>query len=351
MVFNILKSKKAEGSVSTAIKVVISVVLGSLVLLGAISLIDTTIGPALNNTLNTQQDEEITNPIDLTNPIMVTYGLGDVNQDRSVNENDIEYFTRFVNGWEGYNVLKEQGDVNGDSLIDLNDLYEIKNMVAFNNLNHSGIIPKNATYTVRSTGEVLNAGDSFPETVGNLDIYRYKDYTYIYNGQIQSALSGQSVDEIAGFVDISGWNVTVFDNQSKTSYGSILESINGKSITGMISTFYLGGQNIVEPPKIPDTVIYMNNTFSFCSQLSRIPEIPEGVTNMDSTFVQCGKIFEQNVTLPKTVLNIDSAFLSCGISGILKVPCTASPTDKSSIFGPYEASQTVEVYHYEGCGH
>lgn len=177
MVFNILKSKKAEGSVSTAIKVVISVVLGGLILLGTIGLIDTTVGPALNDTLNTQQGEEISNPINLSNPSVSEIKPGDVNFDGFINENDVEYLTRYLNGWEGYGWenshlvtdYMSKVDLDSNDIIDTEDLELLKEMIIANSIHHSGFIPKGAKYTVRSTGKVLEEGDLFPETIEDLD--------------------------------------------------------------------------------------------------------------------------------------------------------------------------------------
>lgn len=115
-------------------------------------------------------------------------------------------------------------------------------------LNHFGTIPEGATYT-QADGTVLNADDSFPETLQPLDAYRYGDYTYVYsasrNGYVEPYT--ESFNNQFEKDNYNGWLVTIIqeDNDGsyygyilkKNEYGAILESINGQPITNVDYTF------------------------------------------------------------------------------------------------------------------
>ena len=97
-------------------------------------------------------------------------------------------------------------------------------------ITRSDIIPEGATYTVKATNTVLSAGQAFPETPANGDIYQEGDYQYTYL--------------------TSEWAVKV-KNTSKSSYGEFLSEIAGKPVTHMYGTFD-DCQSLVNAPKIPE---------------------------------------------------------------------------------------------------
>ncbi|MEE0809148.1 MAG: prepilin-type N-terminal cleavage/methylation domain-containing protein [Acutalibacteraceae bacterium] len=136
-------------------------------------------------------------------------------------------------------------------------------------LNPSGIIPEGAIYK-RQDGTVFNAGDSFPDDFELFDEYHYADYYYVFD---------------CYYDQYWGWTVCVKD-WSKSSYGAILESINGKPIIGLYETFGCL-PNITTAPKIPDSVINLDYAFMECPKLTEAPEIPSGVLGMTNAFSDC----------------------------------------------------------------
>lgn len=116
------KSKKAEGSVSTAITVIISVVLGGLVLIGIMKLIDNNVSPAMAKTFDEQQIN-----VSRVVPEEDVYGLGDINKDGIIDSNDYDYLEKYLAGKAGYQCpTLDVGDMNKDGKINSSDLSVLK---------------------------------------------------------------------------------------------------------------------------------------------------------------------------------------------------------------------------------
>lgn len=180
-------------------------------------------------------------------------------------------------------------------------------------IEHSGVIPYGGTYYVMATGndfetckgdfslakETLTAGDEFPDTVNDGDVYVYGDYEYRYN-------YGYEGDWFKCYCD--GWGATVIDN-SKSSYSNMLQKINGKDITNAIGT-YRDCSRLKYSPAIPLTVIYMDGTYYRCTSLAEAPVIHNGVIALASTFYECISIKEAP-ELPLSVTYIGQTFWGC----------------------------------------
>ncbi len=259
-----------------------------------------------------------------------------------------EYLATLSNGLHTLTIVSSDGSA----------ICEFNVNITFELGTPSNPIPDGATYTISATGEILQAGDNFPETVSNKDIYTYGDYEYRYN-QSYSSLNAKWMSDTTQ----NGWGVRVLDN-TKTTYGTILESINGKPVTDMSSTFE-GCTSLVTAPAIPSSVTDMSSTFRDCASLVVGPIIPESVKTMGYTFYGCSSL--KNVQaipygvvymkcafgdctslvtvpgIPSSVTNLDSAFRGCtSLNCILSVPCGVIATS---------AGVKVERYHFEGCGH
>ncbi len=154
------------------------------------------------------------------------------------------------------------------------------------------IIPEGATYTTGAvwvTGTedsppylnssntiTYTAGQEFPETPQILDMYIYGDYVYVYsatwmmppNRSDNTTYSkwGYAGDKDFGNNHYEGWQVGIASDFTKTSYGEILESINGKPVMSMEYTFD-GLTNLTAAPTIPGTVVNMFYTFAGCESL------------------------------------------------------------------------------------
>ena len=99
-------------------------------------------------------------------------------------------------------------------------------------------------------------------------------------------------------------------------------------VTNLESLF--NGTNLIEAPKIPNTVTNLSRTFQHCSQLIKAPIIPSGVTNMYGTFAQCSSLTEAP-KIPSTVTNMSRTFLEC--ASLIEPPQIPSGvTDMSGTF-------------------
>ena len=155
-------------------------------------------------------------------------------------------------------------------------------------ISHSGTIPEGGTYYVGVTSTTVGdytgatatytAGDAFPTTVSDGDVYVYGEYEYRYNMY-------WFIMWLTGSFDINGWNARVLD-MNKTSYSQAITSINNKSVTGLIGT-YLGCTSMPEAPVLPSTITHMNSAFEMCSALTTAPTIPNKVQRLKDAFADC----------------------------------------------------------------
>lgn len=125
------------------------------------------------------------------------------------------------------------------------------------------LIPEGATYTVAATGKVLGPDNAFPATVKTGDIYTYGDYKYTYS------------------TSDAGWKVEIntdVTDKNRTSYGQILENINGVDVTSVNSTFY-GCTALKVAPVIPASVKDIGGVFMNCTALTTAPVLPAGSDN------------------------------------------------------------------------
>ena len=109
-----------------------------------------------------------------------------------------------------------------------------------------------------------------------------------------------------------GWDVSLNEkmtDREQTSYGTILESIDGITVTRMHDTFR-GCTSLKVAPKIPKGVTVLYSTFQGCASLEVAPVIPEGVSFMYATFSDC-KSLKVAPELPDSVTDIPLAFTNC----------------------------------------
>lgn len=171
----------------------------------------------------------------------------------------------------------------------------------------SSPIPEGATYTVAATGDVLKAGDPFPETVANGDIYTYGNYEYRYN-RYQSFGSWYPRSQ-------NGWGVHCVAPHL-TDPGAILESINGKPITCLHGTFSYCVA-LTTAPVIPAGVTDMCYTFYNCWNLTTAPVIPSNVTDMSCTFSGCTALADSITINANFILDYNYCLKGTQITEIL----------------------------------
>ncbi|MBR3613573.1 MAG: leucine-rich repeat protein [Clostridia bacterium] len=175
-------------------------------------------------------------------------------------------------------------------------------------------IPDGAMYFhYDETTQTAEIYDVMPMKSEDGDLYIYGDYIYDYRS------------------NVSGWNVTLFDetctiilseigiqvnnfeatDRNKTTYAPILESINGEEIKGLGETFY-NCKFLINAPAIPKGVTSMYYTFFGCTSLTESPEIPDGMSQMHGTFRGCTSLITPP-TIPESVtgLGLCETFAEC----------------------------------------
>ncbi len=141
----------------------------------------------------------------------------------------------------------------------------------------SGTVPEGCTY-IRPISENKNQiyaeGTEMPTPTLVGDTFVTPDYTYLCNG----------------LSDASGWHVEVnADQKAKTTYKAIYDEINGVGVWNLNNCFR-DCTKLTTVPHIPESTIYMCETFSGCSSLTYMPEIPNSVKHMDRAFYNCIKL-------------------------------------------------------------
>ncbi|MBR3614953.1 MAG: hypothetical protein IKL55_07245 [Clostridia bacterium] len=128
-------------------------------------------------------------------------------------------------------------------------------------------VPEGAIYIhIDETTNTAEIYESFPID-SNDDWYIYGDYMYHFSSDIGGWSVGLFAEPWAsGINELTGIQME-FTDYDQTSYGPILESINGAPIVEMIETF-MGCSNLVTAPEIPSGVNRMSHTFTNCTSLT-----------------------------------------------------------------------------------
>ena len=93
------------------------------------------------------------------------------------------------------------------------------------------------------------------------------------------------------------WDVSAID-KTKSVYPEILTEVDGYPVTHMNSTFY-ECCNLTNAPAIPNTVMYMRDTFNCCENLETYTGNTDGVGNFN------------NYKIPSGVIDMEYAFANC----------------------------------------
>ena len=123
---------------------------------------------------------------------------------------------------------------------------------------------------------------TFPVTYG--DITLTKDYCYQVENLVES-------EETCSCLYVR--------DKSKTTYGDILNNINGTPVTSMDNVFS-NCTSIIKAPTIPSTVTSLSNTFSNCTSLTTAPTIPSGVIDIMNAFYGCTNASLTSITYAGT---------------------------------------------------
>ena len=191
-------------------------------------------------------------------------------------------------------------------------------------LNDGTGIPLGGVYyvgvTSTTTGDytgataVYTAGMSFPESPTEGDIYVYGDYEYRYDQVCMGAMIGNYTTwyPIAGLAGVPSnqWYPRVLD-MTKTTYGPVIESINGQTIKNLMFT-YANCTNLTSDgiPDFSNNITDMTWTFSRCKALTVAPKIPQNVTSLNGTFIYCHELTTAPI-IPSGVTDINNMFTEC----------------------------------------
>ena len=116
--------------------------------------------------------------------------------------------------------------------------------------------------------------------------------------------------------------VTDMGNTFSKCTGLTTAPVIPDSVTTMSCTFN-GCTGLTTAPTIPNSVTNMSNTFDGCTGLTTAPTIPNGVTNMKNTFYGCTSLTSAPV-IPGSVTNMNRTFEECTtLTGSLE--CNANP--------------------------
>ena len=164
------------------------------------------------------------------------------------------------------------------------------------------------------TGIDLGNGRTSPQTG---DVYVEGNYEYRFN---KFCLTDNSWGNALGIMDVSnGWGVRCINNVADP--GPILESINGKPVMYMYSTFY-ECTNLTSAPAIPQNVINMGYAFAKTS-LTTAPKIPDGVKKMSYTFYYCTALTDlSDLVIPSSVYDMYGTFYKC--TSLISAPTVPS---------------------------
>lgn len=147
--------------------------------------------------------------------------------------------------------------------------------------------------TEETTDNIID--DSTEETTETGKVYCEGDYEYVF------------------YSDDNGTGIrvklNVDDYATRTSFGDILESVDGVSVTD-IGDLFNGCAGMTVSPKIPETVINMSGTFAYCASLKEAPELPTGLRYVDRAFTDCTSLVKAT-EIPAGVESLTETFYRC----------------------------------------
>ena len=208
-----------------------------------------------------------------------------------------------------------------------------------NNFIHANFVQDNGVYFDASANRTLNPGEAFPE-IGDGDEYRYGDYVYKYNYTPSNGYWNK-ISGYAGYNHLkNSWGVMPIST-TKTSYGKVLETINGADIIAYNFLFSncTNLTSIDETFRFSNKIIDATSMFENCTSLTTIPSnliIPNSVKNISSMFFLCENLTKipSTFTIPNSVELMEFTFSYC--TSLTTVPSYFSiPNSVYSIAGMF----------------
>ncbi len=318
----ILRSKKALGSLTTAIKVGTAAVLGASLLVGGAVLTKDVVLPKTENGVNNVASYKggQLNGEKLTIQPSLQDKFNELSQDIITRPSSFYYgdykYTFYSSGWD----------------VKLNDSYS-----GTDKTTTLGIEVVKTDRSQKSYGEILESAFGYPVVRMS---YTFKDCSaleiapQIPSGvtNMEYAFSGcTSLTDLSDFVIPNGVNDIGSSFEKCTSLTAAPEIPNG--VINMASTF-TDCTSLATVPIIPSSVNYMDYTFKGCTALTDLSGfiIPNSVRSMEETFRNCTSLTTAPI-IPNTsfLKNMKFTFQDCtSLSGTITI--NANPTDYSGCF-------------------
>ena len=239
-------------------------------------------------------------------------------------------------------------------------------------ITRGGTVLEGCTYT-SSGGTVYNAGAEMPFAPSVGDVYEEGDYKYKFGldyydnsistwsvavkntenssyGRILSEIAGEPVTNMyCAFAGCSSLvsaptipdSVDIIDYAFASCSSLSNAPVIPNGVLSMCGTF-IDCSSMTNAPAIPDSVTNMSGAFSYCTSLTAMPEIPNGVTSLNSTFNGCSSLSTIS-TIPSGVTDLEQTFMDC-TSLVAAPPIPSNVTVLTQTFmGCTSLSGTVEV--------
>lgn len=215
-------------------------------------------------------------------------------------------------------------------------------------------IPEGCSYTIKATGEVLEAGDTVPAVPAQGDIYKTEDYEFHYmQMKMEDSSWGDVTEEELEYVAsqyvnqdadmyFGKWFFSVID-ETKESYGEIPACLFGEVNKNLTSVF-ANCSNLKYSPEIPSGAKNMIGTFYNCSSLLEVPELPSDVYIYRS-FENCTSLVKAAV--PDGLARIgEKMFYGCTNLSSIYIPSSVSTIAASTITDSafYKCSEDLKIY-------
>ena len=138
----------------------------------------------------------------------------------------------------------------------------------------------------------------------NMDLWEYTlldDGTYGLNDE-------ETVAATTG--GTAGYKGEFVDGKIQGTIPQYIKEISDEEFKPVTSLkFLFRSMDLLEAPKIPDTVTNMYGTFG-TTKITKMPTIPNGVTNMYGTFASCSQLTDVTY-IPNSVTNMYGTFREC----------------------------------------
>ena len=186
----------------------------------------------------------------------------------------------------------------GLTLLHKDDEYSPEVPFVYDPQNDLQKIPEDAHYMTIRNGYYYERLYWFLDEIYEYDVFVQGDYIYQYTHEFDcDDIDGAWRVFLATYDNL--YSYEVYDRNECTkeqaSYGDIPSTVLEKPVVCIAGLFEYC-TNLIQAPKIPDTIIEMSWTFNGCSSLKTFDTIPANVILLNTTFAGCTSL-EGNITI------------------------------------------------------